>query len=145
MLASGDWIVPHLLGLRYFKNPLPDTGLTALGNGYLARILWCAGRRYLCDPVNCRAGDRFTLRLWRDKRLALLATVIYSHCLLSMPSALMPCSIRLLHLAGGGNVQLLAGNAGTDVESKSAGFLLLGITCGMGVMTKVFSPLPCRY
>ncbi len=124
---------------------MPDTGLTALGNGYLARITLVAGRRYLCDPVNCRAGDLVYSRLWRDKRLALLATVIYLSLLLSMPSALMPCSIRLLHSGWGGNVQLLAGNAGTDVERQKRGFLLLGITCGMGVMTKGFLALPCRY
>ena len=31
MLASGEWIVPHLLGYVISENPLPDTGLTALG------------------------------------------------------------------------------------------------------------------
>ncbi len=69
--------MPHLLGLRYFEKPIAGYGLTALGNGYLARITLVCGQGYLCDPVNCRAGDLVYSALMRDKRLALLATVIY--------------------------------------------------------------------
>lgn len=50
MLASGDWIVPHLLGYVILKNPLPDTGLTALGNGYLARITLVCGQALSLRP-----------------------------------------------------------------------------------------------
>lgn len=50
MLASGDWIVPHLLGYVISKNPLPDTGLTALVNGYLARITLVCGQALSLRP-----------------------------------------------------------------------------------------------
>ncbi len=44
-------------------------------------------------------------------------------------------------MAGGGDVQLLAGITGPNRCRKAGGYVLLGLACGMGVMTKGFLAL----
>ncbi|STF40437.1 undecaprenyl phosphate-alpha-4-amino-4-deoxy-l-arabinose arabinosyl transferase [Escherichia coli] len=79
MLASGGLdCAPSVRATLFRKNPLPDTGLTALGNGYFgANNFGVRAGVIFATLLTAALVTWFTLRLWRDKRLALLAAVIY--------------------------------------------------------------------
>jgi len=143
MLASGDWIVPHLDGLRYFEKPPLGYWLnaaairlfgenafairfpSAVAVGLTAVLLFVWARRF--------SGDRATP--WLATAVFLLSFEVLAvgvFCVLdSMLSLFMTAAILLLYFA----------YERQTLRQRLVLLVLAGVACGLAFLTKGFLAL----
>lgn len=143
MLQSGDWVVPRLLGLRYFEKPIAGYWFNNLsqwlfGDSHFAVRFACA----LSAGLSAVLVFWFCWRLFQSQRKAFLSALCYLSFLLVYAtgtySTLDPMLTLWLNLA---MISAYLSLQTPRLWHKAGGYLLLGMAIGMGVLTKGFLAL----
>ncbi|AHG22348.1 4-amino-4-deoxy-L-arabinose transferase [Chania multitudinisentens RB-25] len=143
MLAQGDWVVPKLLGLRYFEKPVAGYWFNNISQLLFGDSNF-AVRFASVFSTALSALLIFALAwlMWKNAHRAYLAVLIFLSMFLVFSvgtySVLDP--MIALWLTAAMTSYYLALRAQTT-KGKLGGYVLLGLACGMGFMTKGFLAL----
>ena len=143
ILASGNWVVPHFLGLRYFEKPIAGYWVNAVSQ-------WLLGDSNFAVRFGQAAATGlsalliywFGMRLWESRRKAGAAVLIYLSSLLVYgvgTDAVLDSIFTLWMTAAMVSFYLTV--QGETVRQRLWGYVLLGISCGIGFLTKGFIAL----
>lgn len=143
MLTSGHWATPHFMGLRYFEKPAGGYWMIALGQALFGQNLF--GVRIasaLSLGLSVLLAYRVAERMWGDWRTSFACAVVFmSFALIAAGSGyanLDPQFSLWMNLAG---VALWYATDNRGSHARLSGWLLLGVACGMGFLTKGFLAL----
>lgn len=145
MIAGGDWIVPHLNGLRYFEKPVMGywvhaASLLLLGeNNFAVRLpsALAAGLSALLIYLLARSAAR---RNEEDRLTPILAVLVFLSCfeVFGVGNTAVLDSLFAFFLTGTISAFYFASEAPPG-SAREKGFLVLsGLGCGLAFLTKGF-------
>ncbi|KGT90307.1 4-amino-4-deoxy-L-arabinose transferase [Erwinia typographi] len=143
MLVNGNWVVPHFFDLRYFEKPAAGYWINNLSqlifghNNFAVRF-----GSVFSITLTALLVYWLTLRLWCNRAMAIMAAVIFLTCLLVYgvgSYAVLDPMITLWLVAA--MCSYWWASEATTTRKKTLAWLVLGLACGMGFMTKGFLAL----
>ena len=143
MLLSGNWVAPHFMGIRYFEKPIAGYWMIAIGQAIFGDNLF--GVRIasaLSSGLSVWLAYLLARRLWNNPRTSATCALLYmSFGLIAGQAGYANLDPQFTLWV---NLSLVA--VWFAIDSKTTGarlgsWSLLGIACGMGLMTKGFLAL----
>ena len=143
MLLSGNWVAPHFMGIRYFEKPIAGYWMIAIGQAIFGDNLF--GVRIasaLSTGVSVWLTYLLARRLWNNPRISLASALLYmSFGLIAGQAGYANLDPQFTLWV---NLSMVAAWFAIDSRTPRArlgGWALLGVACGMGLMTKGFLAL----
>jgi 4-amino-4-deoxy-L-arabinose transferase len=138
MIVSGDWIVPHFLGLRYFEKPVLGYWLNALGElafGHSNFAVRLPGT--LCTLASAFLVAMLAARVRGERRDATVGATVYLSCLLVF--VIGTTSVLDSQLALWMTAAMVAYDSALRAASARGRLwrhVCFGLCCGLGFLTK---------
>ncbi|MFJ2535985.1 lipid IV(A) 4-amino-4-deoxy-L-arabinosyltransferase [Pseudomonas sp. NPDC087614] len=143
MLLSGNWVAPHFMGIRYFEKPIAGYWMIAIGQAIFGDNLF--GVRIasaLSTGASVWLAYLIARRLWNNPRISAAVALLYmSFGLIAGQAGYANLDPQFTLWV---NLSLVAVWFAIDSSTPRArlgSWALLGIACGMGLMTKGFLAL----
>ncbi|WP_095135846.1 lipid IV(A) 4-amino-4-deoxy-L-arabinosyltransferase [Pseudomonas sp. Irchel s3a10] len=143
MLLSGNWVAPHFMGIRYFEKPIAGYWMIAIGQAIFGDNLF--GVRIasaLSSGLSVWLAYLLARRLWNNPRTSATCALLYmSFGLIAGQAGYANLDPQFTLWV---NLSMVAVWFAIDSKTPRArlgSWTLLGIACGMGLMTKGFLAL----
>ncbi|MCH5652926.1 lipid IV(A) 4-amino-4-deoxy-L-arabinosyltransferase [Pseudomonas syringae] len=139
MLHSGNWVVPHFMGLRYFEKPVAGYWLIALGQQVFGENLF--GVRTvsaLASGLSVLLAYLLAGKIWNDPRKQFASALLFmSFGFVAGQAGYANLDPQFTFWT---NVTLLAFWYAVHSVGRArlAAWAVVGVACGMGFMTKGF-------
>jgi len=143
MLQSGNWVAPHFMGIRYFEKPAGGYWLIALGQAVFGQNLF--GVRIASALTTCLSvllAYLIARRLWNDPRKSFACALLYlSFGLVAGQAGYSNLDPQFTLWVNLSLVALWFALDSTTLRGRLGAWVIVGLACAMGFMTKGFLAL----
>ncbi|SEB99782.1 4-amino-4-deoxy-L-arabinose transferase [Pseudomonas saponiphila] len=140
MLLTGKWASPHFMGIRYFEKPAAGYWMIAIGQALFGDNLF--GVRVasaLSTGLSVVLAYLLARRLWNDPRKSLASALLYmSFTVVALQAGYANLDPQFTFWVNLSLVALWFTFDCRSVRGQVSAWVVLGLACGMGFMTKGF-------